>query len=103
MKILQIVRPAILAFILALPLIVASSSEPSRERTPPNPLFLAGAAALKITPTDEQGLVWQEPYTDDNGNGRYDAPDPLNPSATSDHFEDTNHNGKWDGPFLAGY
>ncbi|MBI3812528.1 MAG: hypothetical protein HY283_10055 [Nitrospirae bacterium] len=64
---------------------------------------MAGAAALTITPMDEQGRPWQEPYTDDNGNGRYDAPDPLNPAATADRFEDTNHNGKWDGPFLAGY
>lgn len=73
------------------------------ERLQEKPPLMAGAAALTITPTDEQGRLWQEPYTDDNGNGRYDAPDPLNPSATSDRFEDTNHNGKWDGPFLAGY
>jgi hypothetical protein len=64
---------------------------------------MAGAAAETITPLDKQGHLWQEPYTDDNGNGRYDAPDPLNPSAASDRFEDTNHNGKWDGPFLAGF
>lgn len=65
--------------------------------------ILAGAAAKEITPVDAKGHLWQEPYTDDNGNGQYDAPDPLKPSAAADHFDDTNRNGKWDGPFQAGF
>ncbi len=62
-----------------------------------------GAAARTITPADDEGRLWQEPYTDVNGNGRYDAPDPLNPEAHADPFTDLNGNGKWDGPFLAGF
>jgi hypothetical protein len=64
---------------------------------------MAGAAAITITPADEEGRVWQEPYQDLNGNGRYDAPDPSDPKVPHDSFTDTNGNGKWDGPFLAGY
>lgn len=73
------------------------------ENTRQAPVLLAGAAALTITPADEDGRPWQEPYQDLNGNGRYDAPDPLNPKAHQDTFTDTNGNGKWDGPFLAGF
>jgi len=65
--------------------------------------ILAGAAVRPITPIDARGHLWQEPYTDANGNGRYDAPNPFNPSAKADPFTDKNHNGKWDGPFLAGF
>lgn len=104
MKTLRAAYPSILAFILSLSLTFPAHSDPVQERPPSviSPL-LAGAAALTITPADDQGRPWQEPYTDDNGNGRFDAPDPLNPSAVADRFEDTNRNGKWDGPFLAGY
>jgi len=90
----------VLSLLPAFPALPNPAQEPT---TPAAPALLAGAAALPITPVDEQGRLWQEPYTDDNGNGRYDAPNPLNPSAPSDRFEDTNHNGKWDGPFLAGF
>jgi hypothetical protein len=64
---------------------------------------MAGAAASTITPADENGRLWEEPYKDLNGNGRYDAPDPSDPKAPHDPFTDTNNNGKWDGPFLAGF
>lgn len=67
------------------------------------PGLMAGAAALTITPADENGRPWEEPYKDLDGNGRYDAPDPLDPKAPHDTFTDTNGNGKWDGPFLAGF
>lgn len=67
------------------------------------PPLLAGAAALPITPADEQGRLWQEPYEDLNGNGRYDAPDPAFPKRRGEPFTDLNGNGKWDGPFLAGF
>lgn len=67
-----------------------------------NPL-LAGAAALTITPVDDQGRLWQEPYEDLNKNGRYDAPDPDRPRQRGEPFTDLNGNGKWDGPFLAGF
>jgi hypothetical protein len=94
----------ITAFFLSLLTSPSVYPNPLQEPTPlAAPPLLAGAAAETITPVDEQGRLWQEPYTDENGNGRYDAPDPLNPSAASDRFEDTNHNGKWDGPFLAGF
>lgn len=67
------------------------------------PTLLAGAAALPITPADEDGRLYQEPYTDANGNGRYDAPDPQSPKIPFDLFTDLNGNGKWDGPYLAGF
>jgi hypothetical protein len=70
---------------------------------PMPPILLAGAAALPITPVDENGRLWQEPFEDADGNGRYDAPDPQNPKAHSDPFTDLNENGKWDGPYLAGF
>jgi hypothetical protein len=69
----------------------------------PPPGLMAGAAVLTITPADENGRPWQEPYQDLNGNGRYDAPDPSHPHEPHDVFTDTNGNGKWDGPFLAGF
>lgn len=108
MKLLKIFSLTITGFLL---LSLSSCLAPPSLKdtsTPPDPLqerplLTAGAAALTITPADEQGHLWQEPYTDDNKNGRYDAPDSLNPSATADRFEDANHNGKWDGPFLAGF
>ena len=68
-----------------------------------SPELFAGAAALPITPVDENGVLWEEPYDDLNGNGRYDAPNPLAPHRPFDRFEDLNQNGKWDGPFLAGF
>jgi hypothetical protein len=67
------------------------------------PGLMAGSAALTITPADENGQPWQEPYQDLNANGRYDAPDPSHPNEPYDAFTDTNGNGKWDGPFLAGF
>lgn len=83
---------------------IPSVNPQAQESAPPKTIqLLAGAAAKTITPADEKGRLWQEPYTDDNGNGRYDAPNPFNPSAAVDRYEDTNHNGKWDGPFLAGF
>jgi hypothetical protein len=67
----------------------------------------AGAAAVDVTPghkrADGSYDLWQEPYEDTNGNGVYDAPNPLDPTAHSDPYTDTNDNGKWDGPFMAGY
>lgn len=65
--------------------------------------LLAGAAALEITPVDDQGRLRQEPYEDRNKNGRYDAPDPDRPRQRGEPFTDLNGNGKWDGPFLAGF
>jgi len=65
--------------------------------------LLAGAAALTITPVDDHGALWQEPYEDRNRNGRYDAPDPDRPARRGEPFTDANGNGKWDGPFLAGF
>jgi hypothetical protein len=65
--------------------------------------LLAGAAALEITPVDDQGHLWQEPYEDRNRNGRYDPPDPDRPKQRGEPFTDENGNGKWDGPFLAGF
>lgn len=59
------------------------------------PSLMAGAAAVPMTPADEEGRPWREPYQDVNDNGRYD-PD-------LDSFDDLNGNGKWDGPFLAGF
>jgi hypothetical protein len=104
MKLSGVTRLSITAFLLSLLTFPSVYSGSVQDSTPPaTAQLLAGAAAETITPVDEQGHLWQEPYTDDNGNGRYDAPDPLNPSAASDRFEDTNHNGKWDGPFLAGF
>lgn len=47
--------------------------------------------------------LWQEPYVDMNANGVYDAADPLEPGSEGDPFTDENGNGKWDGPFMAGY
>lgn len=67
------------------------------------PPLRAGAAAYPITPVDQKGRLWQEPYQDSNNNGRYDAPDPANPSHPHDSFTDENGNGKWDGPYLAGF
>lgn len=67
------------------------------------PPLLAGAAAVTITPVDDQGHLWQEPYEDRNRNGRYDAPDPERPERRGEPFTDLNENGKWDGPFLAGF
>lgn len=68
-----------------------------------NPPLLAGAAAFTITPIDEEERLWQEPYQDKNGNGRYDATDPENPKKPGEPFTDLNRNGKWDGPYLAGF
>lgn len=70
---------------------------------PQTPGLMAGVAAFTITPADEKGRPWQEPYQDLDGNGLYDAPDPSDPKAPHDTFTDTNDNGKWDGPFLAGF
>jgi len=104
MKFPGILYPTITVFAISFLINPSAHSSPVEESTPPSALLLkAGAAAETITPVDIQGRLWQEPYTDDNGNGRYDPPDPQNPSAPSDRFEDTNHNGKWDGPFLAGF
>jgi hypothetical protein len=104
MNLLPFPRPILLSlpitlFLTLISLPVLAQSQFARGTGP----ILAGAAAKEITPIDARGRLWQEPYTDDNGNGRYDAPNPLNPSAQADHFTDTNHNGKWDGPFLAGF
>ncbi len=74
-----------------------------RADPPADSRLLAGAAALPITPTDEKGRLWQEPFEDRNGNGRYDAPDPAFPKRRGEPFTDLNGNGKWDGPFLAGF
>jgi len=104
MKFPGMLYPMITVFAVSFLLTPSVYPNPVEESTQPAAIPLrAGAAVETITPVDEQGRLWQEPYTDDNGNGRYDAPDPMNPSAPSDHFEDTNHNGKWDGPFLAGF
>jgi len=104
MKFPGFLYPTITVFAISFLINPSAHSSPVEESTPPSALLLkAGAAAETITPVDIQGRLWQEPYTDDNGNGRYDPPDPQNPSAPSDRFEDTNHNGKWDGPFLAGF
>ncbi len=69
--------------------------------------FAVGAATRDITPgvkrPDGTYDLWQEPYVDANGNGRYDAPSPFEPDGASDPYTDANHNGKWDGPFMAGY
>ena len=90
--------PALLAILLTAPFSSASAqTEPSR------PSLLVGAAALPITPVDGNGRLWQEPYHDSNGNGRYDAPYPRRWWRRSDSYTDMNQNGKWDGPFLAGF
>lgn len=61
--------------------------------------ILLGVAAVDITPD----LAWQEPYVDLNGNGFYDAPDPVDGRLDAEPFTDENLNGKWDGLFMAGY
>jgi hypothetical protein len=95
---------ALLFLILTVSASSPAFAEAPKFQTPPaDRMLLAGAAALTITPVDDRGRLWQEPYTDDDRNGRYDAPDPLNPSAAADQFDDTNRNGKWDGPFQAGF
>ncbi len=70
---------------------------------PESTILMAGAAAYTITPVDETGKLWEEAYQDVNHNGRYDAPDPSNPTHPHDPFTDENGNGKWDGPYLAGF
>lgn len=62
----------------------------------------AGAAARAFTPATD-GVPWREPFEDANGNGYYDAPNPLEPNAPFDPYTDLNANGKWDGPWMAGY
>ncbi|MBI4057350.1 MAG: hypothetical protein HY399_07380 [Elusimicrobia bacterium] len=66
-------------------------------------VFLVGAASRTITPVDENGNLWMEPFEDLNHNGKYDPPNPNNPRAYSDPFTDTNGNRKWDGPWFAGF
>lgn len=61
-----------------------------------------GAGARAFTPAID-GVPWHEPFTDTNGNGYYDAPNPLDPQAHHDPYVDENLNGKWDGPWMAGY
>ncbi|MCG3116720.1 MAG: hypothetical protein LLH30_13660 [Candidatus Manganitrophus sp. SA1] len=85
----------LLSFVLLIFLLPSSAMADSR--------LLAGAAALEITPVDDQGHLRQEPYEDRNKNGRYDAPDPDRPKQRGEPFTDLNGNGKWDGPFLAGF
>jgi hypothetical protein len=63
----------------------------------------AGVAAVSITPVDDRGILWQEPYVDGNRNGRYDPPAGWRFWRHSDPYKDENGNGKWDGPFLAGF
>lgn len=68
----------------------------------------AGVAKRDIIPgdlrPDGSWAMWIEPYEDANGNGVYDAFDPLDPgSAPGEPFTDENGNGKWDAPFMAGY
>ena len=81
--------------------------------------FEAGVAAVDITPAELVDGVWRfhmEPFEDVNGNGVYDVADPTDPPAPetpeegfdaalslSEPFVDENANGKWDGPFMAGY
>ena len=74
----------------------------ANEGSPAPPLH-AGVAALRITPVDDQGNLWQEPFTDRNHNGRYDPSQGWRFWRRSDPYRDTNENGKWDGPFLAGF
>lgn len=64
--------------------------------------LLAGAAAVEITPIRSDGTLWQEPFTDLNGNKRYDPP-RREQKTTGEPFTDQNKNGKWDGPYLAGF
>lgn len=61
-----------------------------------------GAGARAFTPATD-GVPWREPFEDTNGNGFYDAPNPLDPQAHFDPYTDENLNGKWDGPWMAGY
>lgn len=68
----------------------------------------AGVAKREIIPGDLQPdgswRMWVEPFEDVNGNGVYDAHDPLDPeTAPGEPYTDENGNGKWDAPFMAGY
>lgn len=69
--------------------------------------LLVGVAAVDVSPgvkqPDGSYALWMEPYEDANGNGVYDAPDPVSGDMEADPFTDENANGKWDGPFMAGY
>ena len=94
---------AIILFWLFLYQLIAGASLALGTNIQESPGLMAGAAAFTITPADERGRPWREPYQDLNGNGRYDAPDPSDPKSPHDTFTDTNANGKWDGPFLAGF
>jgi hypothetical protein len=55
--------------------------------------LLAGAAIEPLTPI-EHGRLWHEPFTDADGDGRYDL---------GEAYVDANRNAKWDGPFMAGF
>lgn len=69
--------------------------------------FRVGVAKRDIVPGFEVAAgvysLWQEPFEDTNGNGVYDAPNPLAPDDHFDPFTDENGNLKWDGPYMAGY
>ncbi|HUR69527.1 MAG TPA: hypothetical protein VM370_09800 [Candidatus Thermoplasmatota archaeon] len=73
--------------------------------------YSVGAAAHDIVPGDLQPdgswKMWMEPFEDTNGNGVYDAYDPLTAAdgevGMDEPFTDENGNGKWDAPFMAGY
>jgi hypothetical protein len=93
-----------IVFILGFGMLLLTAG-PARAETPERdtPGLRVGVAALPITPVDDQGNLWQEPYSDTNHNGRYDPPHGWRFWRHSDPFEDENGNGKWDGPFLAGF
>ena len=84
-------------------LTLASSSIPCGAAESPDANLRVGVAAVPITPVDGAGKLWQEPFSDTNGNGRYDPPHGWRFWRHADPFVDENGNGKWDGPFLAGY
>lgn len=70
--------------------------------------MLVGTGKRDIIPGDPQPdgswKMWMELFEDANGNGVYDAHDPLDPAtAPGEPFTDENLNGKWDAPFMAGY
>ncbi len=51
--------------------------------------------------TGPRAFAFEEPYTDSDGNGHYDPPDPTVPTA-GEPFLDCNGNGRWDGNLLGG-
>jgi hypothetical protein len=59
-----------------------------------------GAAAVDISPYDP--MSWAEPWEDSDGDGVYDAPDPLS-GDPGEPYVDENNNGKFDALFMAGY